>query len=699
MEGKNTLIRIARRTVLHLCAVTFLVGGVAQAQASDPTELASRLASGDKIQAAFDAARYGPEAIPVIAPLIEDSSFDTRSAAQNALERIVAISGGREDTRRAASTALCEAIPRLQTPEARKTLLRMLSVSGGPEAAPRLREWLGDAELCDMAIFALQAIGGPVAAQVLLDALTATGAPGEGPRIPSERRVAAIKTLGNLREPVAIPALRVMAQGEGPEGRLALFALARLGDAKAEAPLRAAILETADSELLGAYLELLQGWSPAKAAPKYRSLLENAHDSAVRTAAIDGYARSAGAKSVKVLLPCLVSDNAGVAQAAEQALRGIPGSGVNTQLVKACAKADPELRWAVLAVLQSRAPETAWPLLEPLAKGESPESKARALEVLLSNPGEVNLSFLAELAAAGGADAAGAYRGYLRLAEQAAREAEHGGEGAAGRALERYSQALALAQEDSQQNLVLRGMKPFVRAETLPALTPYFAKLPVKDAAYECATAAAMQLLESDPSAAKSVFEQAVANGSLPAVVGEAADGLAKLGASVNLIAQRGAVLHWQVIGPFPYDPQSPQTSVHPPERQYRPRTRYEGAGRQRVAWRSMEADPRTGLVDLLNALKPNLNVVAYARAEVSVPTAQTAVLRLGSQEGLTCWLNGTRVYSSSGQRPLTLDGETVTVSLQAGTNVIQLKVPQTEAEWAASARITDPEGRPIAGQ
>jgi hypothetical protein len=60
------------------------------------------------------------------------------------------------------------------------------------------------------------------------------------------------------------------------------------------------------------------------------------------------------------------------------------------------------------------------------------------------------------------------------------------------------------------------------------------------------------------------------------------------------------------------------------------------------------------------------------------------------------CWLNGELVHENPAARPWGEDQDVVKARLQQGTNRILLKVLQGGGDWAASVRITDPQGNPL---
>ena len=118
--------------------------------------------------------------------------------------------------------------------------------------------------------------------------------------------------------------------------------------------------------------------------------------------------------------------------------------------------------------------------------------------------------------------------------------------------------------------------------------------------------------------------------------------------------------------------------------------------------------------VDLVAAISPAANVVAYAYCEVDSAKAQPCVLALGSNDGVRVWLNGESVWERPGPRGLKPDGDLVPVGLKQGRNTLLLKIDQYGNRWGLTCRLlplgdpslaqrfdlfgvtTDPNGAPV---
>ena len=59
------------------------------------------------------------------------------------------------------------------------------------------------------------------------------------------------------------------------------------------------------------------------------------------------------------------------------------------------------------------------------------------------------------------------------------------------------------------------------------------------------------------------------------------------------------------------------------------------------------------------------------------MPQAVPALFKIGSNDGVVCWLNGRKVHENYAARKLTVDEDVVKVHLRKGVNRILLKVPK----------------------
>jgi hypothetical protein len=117
------------------------------------------------------------------------------------------------------------------------------------------------------------------------------------------------------------------------------------------------------------------------------------------------------------------------------------------------------------------------------------------------------------------------------------------------------------------------------------------------------------------------------------------------------------------------------------------------------TAWQTVAA-AATGMVDLTApglAFRPNEHCVAYAHVFIQAPALTAAELRLGSDDGIAAWLNGSMVWANEVHRGFTADQDRVPVLLGAGWNRLLLKISNGVGGWAFGARLLAADGSPLA--
>ena len=169
------------------------------------------------------------------------------------------------------------------------------------------------------------------------------------------------------------------------------------------------------------------------------------------------------------------------------------------------------------------------------------------------------------------------------------------------------------------------------------------------------------------------------------------------LGEPVELPRHLGLVLHWRLIGPFPYDGKGDPS--YPPEETIDPAARYDGkAGK--VGWRDYASGDELGIVDLNKGLAPGEDQIGYALAEFTSDADRAVEVRVGCFNKFKLWVNGElvldRADAFTGMR---LDHYRAAARLKKGTNRLLLKVYQAEVPsqlpklWQFMLRVCDAEG------
>jgi len=135
-------------------------------------------------------------------------------------------------------------------------------------------------------------------------------------------------------------------------------------------------------------------------------------------------------------------------------------------------------------------------------------------------------------------------------------------------------------------------------------------------------------------------------------------------------------LLRWKLFGPFARDARA--ASI-------------EGGAQGGVpAGPLVEAALPHGFVDLKARVSDKNNVAAYALATLDSPIARTARCALGSDDGVTVWVNGAKAFDHKEDRAWAPDQDRFEIALVAGANQILLRVEQGGGDWAFNVKVSD---------
>ena len=157
----------------------------------------------------------------------------------------------------------------------------------------------------------------------------------------------------------------------------------------------------------------------------------------------------------------------------------------------------------------------------------------------------------------------------------------------------------------------------------------------------------------------------------------------------------------WLILGPFKDQKIGAWENVGPKTGQTEPDFSATFAGEKPenpLKWTRPFKAGDTGIVDLAAMLKPNQNVYAYAAIEVSAGKEADGVLLIGSDDGVTAWLDGKEIHRNPASRGVTVDEDKVPVKLSAGKHSLVLRIDQGTGGWGFCARIADKDGNELPG-
>jgi HEAT repeat protein len=650
--------------------------------------------------------KCGPVGAQALAPLakllvdysregITTASKNVSKAAGSAMDVIAhyVCRPGAEAERKAVNAELVKLIAPDQPEQARIKAFTLLASTGQDDevavVAAQMKD--SDAKMRERARGALERIPGKASLQALLAALpSATG----------EFRRDIIETLGHKRAPEAVDALLAEAGSDDAATRLAAVdALARIGDPRGREAILAAVTslegiqrKTATDDFLRLADNLAAAGDSQAAMGIYRGVLERSKNDASRCAALVGVGKAGGSESLSVLLNVLNDPSAKVRNAAVTALVSLQGADANQRLAEATQAAEPATKAMLLRVLAERKAPEADKLLKEASRDRNMDVRVTALDLLggLDDPSLEPL--LLEAAEKGSAEVKTvALRGYVKLAARLAASDKSQG-------LAMYNKALALAATDEVRRSALEGVGALGGPESLPNVEKLMNEGNVRDDAARAyiSIVANMGKTGNKDEAIKRLMA-VVENSRSQSVSAAGIAALRGLGAKVAGLARKvGFITEWWIVGPFPFgkDALFDKSFVDPEKVAVDQPVKFDG---KELKWKQVKSDDAQGLVDLRAQFRPNQNVAAYAYAEIEAPRNRPVNLRIGSDDGFICWVNGKKVGEDNATRPLKVDENTLQkVQLVEGTNKILLKITQGGGEWAFCVRVANPQNRPI---
>ena len=162
-------------------------------------------------------------------------------------------------------------------------------------------------------------------------------------------------------------------------------------------------------------------------------------------------------------------------------------------------------------------------------------------------------------------------------------------------------------------------------------------------------------------------------------------------GIADRFATEYGFINRWLLCGPFDNAAMAGHDYVYPPEQAVEPEASYEGKGGRMVAWKKNNTPEWQGYVDLVKEFDDSEWSSAYALCWVTLDEGPKDVLiRVGSNDSLKIFLNGSEVWSKKLQRAALVDNDLVPVTLPQGTSAILVKVGQAALNWGFYFRITE---------
>ncbi|MCI0699668.1 MAG: SMP-30/gluconolactonase/LRE family protein [Planctomycetia bacterium] len=141
----------------------------------------------------------------------------------------------------------------------------------------------------------------------------------------------------------------------------------------------------------------------------------------------------------------------------------------------------------------------------------------------------------------------------------------------------------------------------------------------------------------------------------------------------------------WYYIGPFDNTDRAGFDFAYPPEKKVDLKATHEGKGGRKVSWKEYTDFAPGKLLDLQKLFpKDRKNAVVYLSHSFESPKDFKFPISFGSDDTLSVFINGKRVYHAPHVRGAAPDQDLVIVDVKAGTNELLVKITQEAGEWKA---------------
>lgn len=635
-----------------------------------------------------------PQGGLAVTPLALIASGDDRDAALAALRAMDAIAHGAGPDagtdRRGVAWALARAVsdPRTATP-VKIHMLDLLGSVGEDPVVADLANLLEDETLREPARKALDRIPGDASAKALLSAAgKATGA----------WRDALVQTLGTKRAASCIDGLTRLAKSGGDGSLAAAKALARIADPSSIPVILDAIKRTPPPERgrladdLVRMGDLLRKKGEENLARRiYGSIFQHGEDDGPRHAALFALAGADPRENLQRLMDALGDDSARIRALALELLDTVEGADVNRALASGLSEAKGRRKAALLRLLAGRKVPGAEARVREALSDPDIDVKVTALDLAgkLGDP-SAEPALLEAVEKGSPAVRAVAVRAYLDLAD--ARLADEPKKAEA-----MYLKILEAVSGPGEKGRAIVGLAAVGNPEHLGRIEEARKDPALAGSAGQALVAFARALGRAgETKRAEAMLLEVLGSGASRETVQSALVGLREIGGDpTSYQKKQGFVASWFIVGPFPNEGGGGFDAVYSPEEGVDLKAQVDPRGRKRK-WEEVHSTNLDGKVDFRQVFQRSNDVCAYAYAEIEVPEARDVKLKMGSDDGVVCWLNGKKVHANNATRPCTVDQDVVDARLEAGRNRILLKVTQGGGEWEFTFRIADRDGRPL---
>ncbi len=145
----------------------------------------------------------------------------------------------------------------------------------------------------------------------------------------------------------------------------------------------------------------------------------------------------------------------------------------------------------------------------------------------------------------------------------------------------------------------------------------------------------------------------------------------------------------WHVVGPFPFKTEPPFPLAKSAATDFQ--AKFPGYRDEPLVWKKTRAIDNHGQVDLGRIYSSDDDIAAFGAAEFESPTDRKAEFVVGSDDTLTVWLNGEKVYDFQNRRGFNPDENRFNAPVVKGKNHVVIKCGNNGGGWQFAVSVAYP--------
>jgi putative membrane-bound dehydrogenase-like protein len=150
-----------------------------------------------------------------------------------------------------------------------------------------------------------------------------------------------------------------------------------------------------------------------------------------------------------------------------------------------------------------------------------------------------------------------------------------------------------------------------------------------------------------------------------------------------RIYATHQPITAWQLLGPFPNPVKEPfPVDKVPTEGEFK------DVQGKAITWTKAKVEGEHGKVDFLKQMPVHSDVTVYALTDVESPVEREVEFLGGSDDSLTVWLNGQKIFEDLTDHGWKFDAYRFKGKLKEGKNVLLAKIGQHGGDWAFSVAV-----------